>query len=54
MQEITSIVISYLIPTFLGGVIGWLTTKVKKAKNAEEIKKVFKLSKEQKYKRTST
>ena len=38
MQEITSIVISYLIPTVLGGVIGWLTTKVKKAKNAEEIK----------------
>ena len=38
MQEITSIVISYLIPTVLGGVIGWLTTQVKKAKNAEEIK----------------
>ena len=38
MQEIISIVISYLIPTVLGGVIGWLTTKVKKAKNAEEIK----------------
>jgi hypothetical protein len=38
MQEITSIVISYLIPTFLGGVIGWLTTKVKKARNEEEIK----------------
>ena len=38
MQEITSIVISYLIPTVLGGVIGWLTTKVKKSKNAEEIK----------------
>lgn len=38
MQEITSIVISYLIPTVLGGVIGWLTTKVKKAKDAEEMK----------------
>lgn len=38
MQEIISIVISYLIPTFLGGVIGWLTTQVKKAKNAEEMK----------------
>lgn len=38
MQEITSIVISYLIPTILGGVIGWLTTKVQKAKNAEDIK----------------
>ena len=38
MQEITSIVISYLIPTILGGIIGWLTTQVKKAKNAEDIK----------------
>jgi hypothetical protein len=38
MQEITSIVISYLIPTVLGGVIGWLTTKVKKARTEEEIK----------------
>lgn len=38
MQEITSIVISYLIPTILGGIIGWLTTQVKKAKKAEDIK----------------
>ena len=38
MQEITSIVISYLIPTVLGGVIGWLTTNVKKARSEEEIK----------------
>lgn len=35
MSEITSIIISYLIPTFLGGVIGFISTKLKKNKKKD-------------------
>jgi len=38
MQEISSIVISYLIPTVLGGIIGYLSTKIKKSKEHNDIK----------------
>lgn len=35
MSEITSIIISYLIPTFLGGVVGFISTKLKKNKKKD-------------------
>lgn len=35
MSEITSIIISYLIPTFLGGIIGFISTKLKKNKKKD-------------------
>lgn len=34
--NIVSMVVSYLVPTFLGGVIGILSTKIKKNKAKEE------------------
>lgn len=36
MESIIGIVISYLIPTILGGIIGFITTKLKKNKKKEE------------------
>lgn len=35
MSEITSIIISYLIPTFLGGIVGFISTKLKKNKKKD-------------------
>lgn len=36
MENIIGIAISYLIPTILGGIIGFITTKLKKNKKKEE------------------
>lgn len=36
MEEILKIVISYIIPTLLGGGIGFISTKLKKNKSKEE------------------
>lgn len=35
MNEIISIIISYLIPTFLGGIVGFISTKLKKNKKKD-------------------